>query len=121
MESDKIDRHIKTATENFNEILESSVAVKGDTFGLAISLAFESAQVIEMMARMMSLVPSEEKDHALALVDSAQEILGSMVVKSCSGIEEAHFQEALDMASVLMRHREAAMESIRKEIEGEAD
>lgn len=121
MDSEKIDRHIKSAAESFNEILESAVAVRGDMFALAVSLSFESAQVIEMMARMMSLVPDSDKDHALALVDTVQEILGSMVVKSCSGIEEAHFQEALDMASALMKRREATMESIRKEIEGEAD
>lgn len=102
--------------DNFDEILTSTAAVKGEAFAKAVSVSFEGVQLIELLNRMSTLAQEAHKEYAEVLVESGKEILASVVAKACEDLDEVHFNEAMTMGYTMYKRRNATVEAIRKEM-----
>lgn len=116
MDQDKLKQHLHDLAENFDEILTSTAAVKGDAFAKAVSVSFEGVQLIELLGRMSFLAEEAHKEYAMTLMESGKEILASVVAKACEELDEAQFNEAMTMGHSMYKRRNAVVETIRKEM-----
>lgn len=116
MDQDKLKQHLHDLAENFDEILTSTAAVKGDAFAKAVSVAFEGVQMIELLGRMSFLAEEAHKEYATQLMESGKEILSSIVAKACEELDDGQFSEAMTMGHSMYRRRNSVVETIRKEM-----
>ena len=116
MDQDKLKQHLHDLAENFDEILSSTAAVKGEPFAQAVSVAFEGVQLIELFGRLAAMAQEQHKEYAETLEESGKEILSSIVAKACQDLNEAEFGEALVMGHSMYKRRNAVVETIRKEM-----
>lgn len=113
-----MDQQIKAALEdlsaNIEEILDSAASIKGEAFALAASAHFEAAQIIEMMARLASIAEESSEQYAETLCDSALAVIGSLVQKSCRGLSEQDFNEAMNLGCTIFERRNRTVEEIKR-------
>ena len=102
--------------DNFDEILTSTAAVKGEAFAKAASISFESVQLIELLGRLADLTQEAHKEYAEVLLDSGKTILASVVSKACEDLEEAQFNEAMTMGYTMYKRRNATVDAIRRDL-----
>ncbi len=116
MDQDKLKQHLENLAENFDEILTSTAAVKGDAFAQAASVGFEGAQLMELIGRLASLSDERHAEYAKSLMDSGMEILSNIVAKACGDLDEEQFNEAMAMGHSMYKRRNQTMDAIRKEL-----
>lgn len=116
MDQEKLKQHLHDLAENFDEILTSTAAVKGEAFAKAVSVAFEGVQLIELLGRLSFLAEEANKEYAAQLMESGKEILASVVAKACEELDEGQFNEAMTMGHGMYKRRNDVAEKIRKEM-----
>lgn len=116
MDQDKLKQHLNDLAENFDEILSSTAAVKGEPFAKAVSVSFEGVQLIELLGRLSHMVHEAHKECAESLMESGKEILASIVAKACEDLDEDQFNEAMSMGHGMYKRRNATVEAIRKQM-----
>ena len=121
MTEDQLKQHLHDLAENFDEILTSTAAVKGEPFAQAVSVAFEGVQLIELVGRMSAMAQEQYKDYAKQLEESAKEILASVVAKACADLDEPAFQEAMVMGHSMYKRRLDTMEAIKKQMRDDGE
>lgn len=116
MNEEQLKQHLHDLAENFDEILTSTAAVKGEPFAQAVSVAFEGVQLIELFGRMASMAQDQYKEYADQLEESGKQILSSVVAKACAELSETEFQEAMVMGHGMYKRRLDTMEAIKKQM-----
>jgi acyl-CoA reductase-like NAD-dependent aldehyde dehydrogenase len=119
MDEKNLQKHLDALGDNINEVMSSTVAVKGEQFAKCVALAFESFQIAEALTRLSALVTDERRRQlADMLRESGTDVLSIMVGKSLEPLSESDVDEVMTMAKMLYRRRNEATESIRREANG---
>lgn len=119
MNDSLIDKHVGDLTTNINEIMSSTLAVKGEVFTNAVAVNFEAVQLMEVIGRLASMAPEEYSEYATMLVNNSQNIIAAIVSKACGELSDDQLKEAMSVAGELTKRRFSAVAAIRKGMQNE--
>lgn len=111
-----IDAHLKDLVDNFDEILGSTEAVKGEDFVIAVMAHFDASQIVEIIAKLVTLAKDEHQVFAEALAKMGLHVLGSLVAKASGDLEPEQLDEARKMGDSLIRRRDELKAVLKKEL-----
>lgn len=109
-----IRRELKTLSDNFNEILSSTAAVKGELFANTVAVNFECAQLIEAVGGLVILARKTDAQRADELYEMVKHVLSSIATKACGDLEDAQLEEAIRLSKTLYDRRRQAVVKIQQ-------
>jgi hypothetical protein len=118
MSDESAKRELDLLGENFQEILSSTEAVKGEAFANAVAVSFESAQLMEAIACIFAMIPEHDRERAGPLMEAVKHILSSICVKASGDLSDSDLEEAIDMADKLNDRRRQTAKRIQQELRG---
>lgn len=111
-----IDAHLKDLVENFDEILGSTEALKGEDFVTAVMAHFDASQIVEIISALVSIADDEHKEFAEALAKMGLHVLTSLVAKASGDLEPEQLKEARKMGDSLIARRDQLKAVLKKEL-----
>lgn len=119
MSDASIKKEIELLGENFNEVLSSTEAVKGEAFTNAVAVNFECCQLVEAIGGLVVMARKVDAEHADTLFDMSRQILVSIAVKACGDISDDSVEEAMALAQTLNDRRLQAAKKIQQELDND--
>lgn len=119
MSDDFIKKHLNNLTENVEEIMTSTRAVKGPGFAILVAICFESMQIMESMAKIAACAKEEYRDYAQSMLASSVNVMSGIMFKLFEGYTDAEIEEAGSIAKMLLDRRSDAVAAIKKGMEDE--
>lgn len=115
MSDASIKRELELLGQNFNEILSSTAAVKGEAFANAVAINFECAQLIEAIGGLVIIVRKVDAERAEGLYEIFKCVLASIASKGCDTLEDGQLEEAVLLSKTLYERRRDTVNRIRLE------
>lgn len=113
-----VEAKLKDLSSDFHEILESHAAVRGPSFAQAAAVAFEFRQMLEIVGKLRLLCEEGAQQYADALVNSAMDIMSSIMVKATDdALSQQDVADALQCADMLMERRRTTVARIQKDLQ----
>jgi len=106
---DKLEEELRSISDMFE-----LAGVRGDQFKLVSIAAFESNQVMEMVAHIAGVTDEEDKEFVNAMVGSVVNLLHSIVMKMTNGMTKAEAIEAFQFGSKVHDRKVALQDQISK-------
>lgn len=118
---DRIRARLEGLTENIQEALASTAAVKGDRFADAVCTHFEASQLMEILGMLASLIPEEKAEHAASLCRSAATIATSMAMRICDDLSDEDFKESMALSEQLIKRKDRTSEEIERDLKNDSE
>lgn len=120
--NDEIKKMARDLTQDLNEMMKSTSAVKGKAFANVVAHQFEALELSDLVGVMLSsLIHLDPKntDKYRSMTETVIMIISSMTAKVAGELPEPELDEALKMSdSMHARRRNAVMAAMKTDLGG---
>lgn len=101
-------KKVRELAGDLKEVLGNLDAVRGPAFATGVAGYFESKQLLEIFAVLISMVPDEGAKEAEAVAGAGVALVSSLARKAMIDLSDSERQEVVKIGNSLIERRERA-------------